>query len=557
MRKAEDESLAPASPLKGDVTAVAPEDAGHLGSSSPGWFRAQTDWSWLVCLAMLGLALFSLLHPMLSSGLRRIPGDLGDARLDNYILEHSFLWVAGRPDHSSFWDPPVFYPERNVAANAETLLGAAPLYWLWRAARASPETAFQLWQLTVAALNFLAARALLRRGLGSSEVAADIGAFLFCAGAARAREIGHPQLMPQFYSLLALYAMVRLGEEPTPRRPGLWWLAGTAALVLQLWASFYLAWFLVLGLAALALWGLAASGPRRDMARVVRRDWRWAALCSLLGAAAIWPLVAHSRQAAAVLGWRPFAQTLPMMPEGMSWLAMGPGSWLFQGTRFAAPGEVAVGLGWVTLCLALAGFWLARRRSWAPPVLAASFTLAVLATRFPGGVTAWPLLLPWFPGGAAIRAVWRVALILLVPCTVGVAIAVDRVRRRRPAAAAILALACLLEQAYTSPSYLKEVARRRALRVAAQISPGCRAFRAVVVARSPEEASNFASITYNLDAMFAQLLAGIPTSNGYGAQGVILPGDEEHYSAHLRAQFERQGLRPAEVCVVMLRGGSP
>ena len=28
----------------------------------------------------------------------------------------SFLWVAGRPDHASFWDPPIFYPERNVAS---------------------------------------------------------------------------------------------------------------------------------------------------------------------------------------------------------------------------------------------------------------------------------------------------------------------------------------------------------------------------------------------------------------------------------------------------------
>ena len=37
-----------------------------------------------------------------------LPGDLGDARLNNYILEHFFRWVHGWT--ASYWNAPFFYP---------------------------------------------------------------------------------------------------------------------------------------------------------------------------------------------------------------------------------------------------------------------------------------------------------------------------------------------------------------------------------------------------------------------------------------------------------------
>jgi hypothetical protein len=56
----------------------------------------------------------------------------GDPRLVNYQLEHTFLWLSGRSGHESFWSPPVFHPALHVGAYSDTVVGAAPLYWLWR-----------------------------------------------------------------------------------------------------------------------------------------------------------------------------------------------------------------------------------------------------------------------------------------------------------------------------------------------------------------------------------------------------------------------------------------
>jgi hypothetical protein len=502
--------------------------------------------------AFLALALVGLFYPMLASGLEKVPGDPGDARLVIYILEHSFLWITGNPNHASFWDPPVFFPSRNVAAYTETLLGAAPLYWIWRAARIAPDTAFELWLLTVVILDFWSAYTFLRRIVGVSEIAAGMGALLFCADAARIRVINHAQLMPQFYSFWALYALARLAGDPEPRRPWLWWLAAAGAVVAQLWASYYLAWFMALGLVVFALWGLAFAASRRALLRVARRDWRWAVLAALLAAAAVWPLAAHARLAVADLGWRPLAESLGFLPDATAWLSQGEWSRLFHGTRFGAGGEVAASAGWLTTALALAGLWLTRGRTWSLPALAASLTLAALVTRFPGGLTPWSLLYQWVPGAGAIRAVSRVTLVLLIPWLAGLACALDRWRRPLVAAvvAAALALCCLVEQVYLPVTYSKAAARLRARNVADRIPAGCRAFLALSVGRSAGELSSSASIIADLDAMSAQLIVGIPTCNGYGLQAVVSPEGEPQLVAKMRSDLAAQGLRPADVCLV-------
>src|SRR6185436_3396917 len=91
---------------------------------------------------------------------------------------------------------------------------------------------------------------LLRRGLRLGTVPAATGAFLFAFGGARAIHLSHAQLLPCFYSILAIYALLAAFRSPRAR-PG-WVLAAALSVVAQLYASFYLGWFLVFGLAVLA-----------------------------------------------------------------------------------------------------------------------------------------------------------------------------------------------------------------------------------------------------------------------------------------------------------------
>ncbi|MCI0704003.1 MAG: hypothetical protein L0241_23335, partial [Planctomycetia bacterium] len=80
-----------------------------------------------------------------------LPGDTGDNRLNNYILEHGYRYLTGRVD--SFWDAPMFYPETGVTAWSDTHLGMLPFYAAMRAFGLSPEGAFQGYFLIPFPLN--------------------------------------------------------------------------------------------------------------------------------------------------------------------------------------------------------------------------------------------------------------------------------------------------------------------------------------------------------------------------------------------------------------------
>src|SRR5947199_50812 len=125
-------------------------------------------------------------YPVLFSGFARTPGDLGDARLVNFLLEHDWRWLTGRAGHRDLWSPPVFYPA------AHTLVEAA-----------APE---------------------------------------------------------------------RFGR--TSRLPGgSWAVLLPVAAVAQLFASFYLGWFLGLGLPLVAAWALALPSCRPYLLAALRRGW--------------------------------------------------------------------------------------------------------------------------------------------------------------------------------------------------------------------------------------------------------------------------------------------
>jgi hypothetical protein len=513
---------------------------------------------WVRGTAMLVVSLGTLFFPMLRSGFERVPGDMGDARLVNYLLEHSYLWMTRRADHASFWNPPVAYPQRNVAAQTETMLGSAPCYWVWRAIGLLPDTSFQLWLLVVAALDFVTARAFLKRALGCSEIAAGTGAFLFVAAAMRARQLNHPQTLVQFPSMVTLYALVRVGNEPGSGRTGQWWLTAASAFVLQLWGCFYLAWFLALGLLLFVGWSMVFETPRRVLARIARRDWRWVALCGALVAFGTWPLILHSMQAVATIHWRPVAEILMYVPSPHGWFAATQGSLLAK--RLGVPVNLIKGaaLGWASgataialLALSAVGIHHERSRMWFKPAIVGAATLVLLATQLRGGHTLWMTLLPWFPGAGAIRAVSRCSLVVLIPWSLAIVGATEAVRQRLPWLVPPLVVGLVLSQVYAGGTYSKAEARHRTALVVAQLSKACHVFTAGVVAEPGTPLGPVTVIFANMDALGAQAATGIPTTDFYGPEGVVPSGGEHEFAARARERFTHLGLRKNEGCVVL------
>jgi hypothetical protein len=468
----------------------------------------------------LAAGLLTALWPLVESGFAEIPGGR-DAQLVGYSLEHSYRFLIRDELHRDFWDPPIFYPARNVAAYTDTVLSLAPFYWPWRLFGLAPDSAFQVWLLSMWVLDFLAFFVYLRRIFGLGSTAAAAGAFLFAFGSSRVANTVHPQLVPAFYLVAALYALHRVFDADLARRRRQGWvLAFVLALVLQVWGAVYPAFFFafVCGLALLV--ALAWRAARAALVSTLRATWPAWIASGLLAAMLTAPLVQRYRLTAATHGGRPWVRVQSFQPRWYSWLLMGTRHrvWGFvydaeplAGRRSLHYPTHANGLGLVALTVVAIGFYRNRRRP-AVRLMVAASALAILATTsYPGGFTVWRFFYEHLPGAAAIRAVGRIGMLLLIPAGLGAGLFLDGMRydrRRSQWLAAAILLLLAVEQAHDPDAYDKLAARRRAGAIAAAVEPGCRSFFVRTTVRQS---------SIHEDAMWASLLAGVPTVNGrYG-----------------------------------------
>ena len=525
----------------------------------------------LATAAFLAIGLGAAHHPILLSGFRETQGNLGDARYLNYLLEHTYRWAARSPAHDRLWDPPIFHPALNTFAYSETLLGAAPIYWLFRAVTFRPDSAFQLWLLAVSCLNFLGARLLLKRGLRFDVLPSCFGAFLYAFASARIAHVGHPQLLPAFYPPLAILALCRILEPAAasrPRRERLAWVGLLAgALVAQAYTCVYTAWFHLLGLAIGGVVALLIPACRRAILLAFRLHALELGAGIALAILALLPLGSHYLRAGAEVGYRDYSSILPLMPRLSSWVHPGPGNWLYGWMSrvppfrdLPTPYEQALGFGLLTTAAAVAGLFL-RRASPGYRVLGLSALATILlATLWPGGVSLWRIVFAVVPGADALRAVARVGNVLLLPVAIGAAAFVQSVPWNRWKVG-LTVVVCLLEQGVTTETYDKERARADVAEIVKSVDRRASAFFYSVIQPGVPDWAESVPIKYHVDAIWAQLDLGIPTINGYSGHappgwafktGIVArtPGEHERLALRLQEWLSRNGLDPARVAWV-------
>jgi hypothetical protein len=515
----------------------------------------------LVPLGLLAAGLAVAFWPMWSSGFGLMQVDPADSRHLNFVLEWGHRWLTTKG--LSLWAPPFFYPEPNVSAFTEVLLGLVPFYSAWRLLGLAPDSAFQAWMVTMGALNFIVGWLLCRKALAMDAGAAAVGAFLLSFGGVRLNQLNHQHLLPHFFTFIALHALVRLFTgAPRPRG----WLAiFTSSVVLQLYAGVQLGWFLVFTLGLAALWAFALRSTRGPFLALLRAQWLPLLGCLVLGGLALLPLAQPYLQAMHTVGARSFAEASPMLPRAQSWLNQGPHNWvsgalanlhLFR--QLPMEGEHRLGLGPVTTAVVLVVFWRSRRKPLFALVGLCAASLMVLTTTH-GPYSPWQVVMAVVPGAAGIRAVARVGLLLLVPAALGVA---SLVQTRARWWALPLAAWCLLEQGQRVPDcYDKDNQRSESARVVQAVPRSCQAFF-----WAPRESPPYEEKT-QLNAMWAALELGVPTVNGYSSnfprgwglmQHTVVTGDDEaRLRTALRAWTDSRGLDPGVVCFVVQQPATP
>lgn len=472
------------------------------------------------------LGLLAAFHPTVLSGLSLMQTDPGDTRVFNYILEHSFQWLQGNPLYSSFWSPPIFYPAVNTAAYQDILLGSAPLYWLFRLSGFLPDTSLQLWMMGVLTLDYLAALWLLRIVMRLSVSASIAGSYLFAFAGIRISQCGHQQLFPQFFSVVAIISLFKIfagtttGTKSAEDGNGFWVVLFAGSIVLQLYAGIYLGWFFCLGLLVCFMVAVVYGKTRGEIVHVARTHAGTIVLAVFLSAAALSWMGYHYYEGFSQVGGRTWEETATMIPRLKSWLNMSPDNWVYGWTRHFIDFSVTnmehehrIGLGIVTLGMCLAGLVRMAKETWGKVMVISTIIIVLVALMYPYDWSPWKLVWKSVPAAGAIRAVTRIALLLLIPLSIAVALYVHHLKSRVLTVAALLILC--LEQGQTTLAFEKNVIRRRVASIASMIPQGSQAFY-----YAPQVTSFVKPRPLwenQLDTMWAQMIAGVPTINGYSA----------------------------------------
>jgi hypothetical protein len=219
--------------------------------------------------------------------------------------------------------------------------------------------------------------------------------------------------------------------------------------------------------------------------------------------------------------------------------------------------EHRIGIGFLTL--AVMGFGLLKHRKQAGvKLLLAALIFGVLCTTFWfNRYSIWRIVFELYPAAKAVRSVTRVAVPLLIPVAVGMALFLQNGSPRRAWLRALLGLICLLEQGLTTASFDRHEVQEEVSAIVAKIDPPCKAFYVTL------RAGALPAWQFNMDAMWAQMISGVPTVNGYSGKAppghgrldacvFNNDGDPEAIEAALCAWTRGHGLRREDICWIKL-----
>lgn len=186
---------------------------------------------WYFCIRILGY------------GFEFIPGDMGDSRFINYLLEHAYRWFSG--DVAYFWDAGFMYPFENTIALSDTMLGTAPFYAAWRVLGFSPETSYQIWWITMCTLNYWISYTIFRKWLGRADLAIVL-AYIFAFTLFNLGQLNFMQMIIRFVIPLVFYAGYKMLETPSLKYLAIYVFGIVFQFYSIIYTGFYLMYFSVL-----------------------------------------------------------------------------------------------------------------------------------------------------------------------------------------------------------------------------------------------------------------------------------------------------------------------
>lgn len=192
-------------------------------------------------LFLFGIWYFSL--RCLGFNLEYVLGDYIDSRFINILLEHGYQWSIGNT--GDFWNAPYMYPNENVIALSDSMLGTMPFYGIWRLFGIDHETSYQLWWIVICALNYWVTYYVIKRWYNRRDLAM-IFAWIFAFTIFNFGQFSYEQMIIRFPIPVVIYGAVRLIQEGKVKHFALLSFGIVYQFYAVMYTGFYLLYFTLL-----------------------------------------------------------------------------------------------------------------------------------------------------------------------------------------------------------------------------------------------------------------------------------------------------------------------
>ena len=479
------------------------------------------------------------------SGFDTFFGDRGDARGFVYFCEHWYQAILGKV---SLLSPGIFYPTKHTLAYSDLLFGFVAPYSFFRTLGFSMFSSVEIVVILLTFLNYCAAFVLLYRTLGFSLAPSCAGAMFFAFNNPKFQQIGHMQLQYVFLLPLIFALVITFAKQVTTinqRRAAVLLSLAAVCLNLQLFTTFYFAWFFVFWSVPFLILAFTVSRSRRFIVAVCRKFQPALVACAVVFLLGFIPLLLLYVPTIRVGTWYKYDFIIQIIPDWRAVLWMGDGNYLWGWSHRALipdprPStwtELIVGIGLIPsltwIALTVASVWFIRERSQTNHDVGKLFLgLMILGASIfyligfkYAGHSPWSFVYQYFPGAGAIRAVSRYVIFLTLPMSIAFAYALHKAlafastQRNQVLMIAILVIAAfgVFEQfgvpKVNGEGFSKSVEELYLKTMAARLSNDCAAF---YVAPGPH--AIHAPYEYHYDAMMISIISGVKTLNASSSQ---------------------------------------
>jgi hypothetical protein len=475
----------------------------------------------------LFLGLYCNVFQIIGFDFAYFPGDLGDGRLNLFFLEHAHMFFTGKIH--SFWNAGFMYPEPLVISYSDNLLGSAPIYSMYRLFGFETFTAYQLWFITLAVLNYSAAYLLLKK-IYNNPLAAALGAFVFAFSMSLHSQLTHAQTFPRFAIPLAMLMLINFSQKLDTR----FFFFTLLFIVYQFYCAVYLGFLLAVPIGIFFLF-IIISKYNVVKKLVYVKMWTVKMSASLLfNILLLIPLFLPYLKRNVKPSLQHFYEILDTIPTPLSYFSSFSGSmfWKWLSNRamhYPAWWDHQLFTGGIaTICVIVSCIFLLRKISktkWSELLHSKLFLLAatgVLTTllfmRF-SNVSLY-ILLYYMPGYSSMRSLTRIINIELLFFAIAIAFVFSKVlpkiRWKSYLFFIIFAILLLFDNIVDDDSIYrtsKHVAIERSAwleKIFASFPPNA------LVSYEPNEIQSL-PIYYHIDAMLASQQARQTTVNGYTA----------------------------------------